>query len=76
MMDPNALMQMAQAFMGGSGRAPDQAGPRVTLALLAAVEDRNCSCAACGHLRAVVDALRASVEPARPPAGNAIPWSP
>jgi hypothetical protein len=61
MMDPNAMMQLAERFLGAQRPAGSDPGPRITLAMLAASEQKDCHCEACGHLRAIVAGLRAQV---------------
>ena len=61
MQNLEGLMKMAQTMGMMPGSPQDGPGPRITLAILAAVENRDCSCEACGHLRAVTSALKAQL---------------
>ena len=61
MNDISQLMRLAQSagMMPGAGAA-DGIGPRMTLALLSAIENRDCGCEPCQQLRAVVAFMRES----------------
>lgn len=61
MNDLSQLMKLAQGMgMMGGASAPDGIGPRMSLALFSAIENRDCKCEACENLRSVVAFLRES----------------
>lgn len=65
MMDVGQLMKAAQS-MGMMGAPPtaDGIGPRMTLALLSAIEDQSCKCEPCQQLRAIVAGMRQAAKAA------------
>lgn len=67
MMDPQQLMKMAQMFSGPASAPVDSIGPRITLAILASVENRDCRCETCEHLRAIVQVMREQARAAMGP---------
>lgn len=65
MMDVSQLMKLAGQMSGAApSAAADGIGPRMTLALLSALEDRTCSCEPCLQLRAIVAGMREAAKAA------------